>query len=263
MSEFAKKYTEVVEKVNSLSLRERVIMCSTIVVAIIILVTTFVLEPLWESKLETEESVNALKLETSEESTALTILSIEYSVDPNKKNRSRLRELTHQLRRIEGDILSKSQHLVPARQTAKVLQEMLENQDSLYLSNLEKLAPVVVPIIDEDDSTPGAKATSLASLADAIESTDVEHVKVLLAVVENSDPLLKNISKQNSIYKHGVRMELDGQFLNVLQYIQALEDMDWKVYWKSFHFSSGAYPQGKASFVIETLGFDNGWITVR
>jgi len=180
-------------------------------------------------------------------------------VDPNKNNRDRLRELTHQLRRIEGDIQSKSQHLVPANKTAKVLQEMLESQGGLYLSSLEKLDPVVVPITDEEEATPESESAIIAS---AIESTDLEHVKVLMAVVENSDPFLKQLSSQTSVYKHGVKMELEGQFLDVLEYIVALEKMDWKVYWKSFHYTSSQYPIGKASFVIETLGFDNGWIGV-
>jgi len=262
MSKLADFWQTNIHKIDALSIRERVIVCGTIIIGFFIVAMIFAIEPLLERRSEMHDKISKIHLTTAELESSKKILEIEYGNHPNEKPRARLRELTHQLRRIEGDIQNKSQHLVPARQTAEVLQEMLKSQDSLYLKSLVKLAPIAIPITDKTDQSASTKAKEIASVAKAIESSDVDHVKVLMAVVENSDPFLKQLETQANVYKHGVKMEIEGSFLDVLEYLTVLENMNWKVYWKSFHYTSESYPKGKASFVIETLGFENGWIGV-
>lgn len=262
MDNIKDKITEIRKKIDAMSVRERVILTATLVTGVWILCIVALIEPLMNARTEHQKEISSMNLEKMEAESTLKILKIEYSVDPNKKPRERLRELTHQLRRIEGDIQNKSQHLVPASKTAKVLQEMLETQTGLYLSSLEKLEPVAVPIIDGDPADSKNQDKSVAEIAQAIQSQDLDHVKALMAVVQSSDPFLNQLENQTAVYKHGVKMELQGQFLDVLEYLVALEKMNWKVYWKSFHYTTDAYPVGKASFVIETLGFENGWIGV-
>ncbi len=261
MNEILQKWNNLRKKIDELSLRERIILASTIVVAAWVLTIVVVVEPLLKHRNEGIAALGKFDVENNELNSKLKILKIEYSVDPNVKPRERLRELTHQLRRIEGDIQNKSQHLVPINKTSQVLQEILETQKGLYLTDLEKLDPVAVPIIE----TPAGNKTKekdAAQIAEAIDNKDLDHVKALMAVVQNTDPFLKQLENQTNVYKHGVKLELEGQFLDVLEYLIALEEMNWKVYWKSFEYQSKKYPMGRASFIIETLGFENGWIGV-
>lgn len=262
MLQYAQKWEEITKKIDAMSVRERMIMCGTLAVALWVSIMVLGIEPILKQTAATQSEISKIKASIAESQSTLKILSIEYSFDPNTKPRERLRELTHQLRRIEGDIQSKSTHMVPSKKTTEVLQEILASQNNLYLVNLEKLQPIAVPISDGAIKSKGEAAAEIAAVADAIESQDIDHVKALLAVVENTDPFLKKLESQTNVYKHGVRLELQGQFLDVLNYMIALEKMDWKVYWKSFQYKAENYPVGKASFVIETLGFDNGWIGV-
>ena len=151
---------------------------------------------------------------------------------------------------------------MPVNRTAQVLQELLESQQDLYLEKLTKLKPIAVPINENAAQASMSNSAEAAVLAASINNTDIDQVKAFMMAAQNEDPFLVNLQNQKYVYKHGVKIELKGQFLDVLDYMIALEKMNWKVYWKSFHYTSERYPQGKASIVVETLGFDNGWIGV-
>lgn len=253
-------FNAFVEKIDHLSVRERYIIAATSITVIVLATYLLIIEPMILRVVEIRQEINTLELSQSEAGSNLKILEIEYSVDPNKENRRRLKELTHQLRRIEGDIESKSQHLVPNTRTAEMLQEILASQKGLYMRSLEKMAPITVPITDGDSRE--MQEALVTNLAEEISTDNLEHVRALIAGVDKSDSFLQNIQSKGSVYRHGVKIELDGKFLDVLEYIMALESMKWRVYWKSFHYQTSNYPNGRASFVIETLGFDNRWIGV-
>ena len=187
------KISEIRKKIDTMSVRERIILTALLVTGLWILCIVVLIEPLMNARTEHQKEISSMNLEKMEAESTLKILKIEYSVDPNKKPRERLRELTHQLRRIEGDIQNKSQHLVPASKTAKVLQEMLETQTGLYLSSLEKLEPVAVPIIDgdpedEEYKTPDPLAVKIYKKYEPIKMTEQmlepEQIKKLLAYIK-------------------------------------------------------------------------------
>ena len=71
MSKAVEKWTEIIEKVNSIAMRERVILCAAVVVGFSIALVTFVIEPLQEAQKEYEEQLSALQLETQESQTSL------------------------------------------------------------------------------------------------------------------------------------------------------------------------------------------------
>ncbi len=65
---------------------------------------------------------------------------------------------------------------------------------------------------------------------------------------------------EHMVYKHGVRIEMKGRYLDIVQYLRALEALPWKVFWGEIKLDSDKYPMSHVSVVIYTLSRHRGWI---
>lgn len=66
--------------------------------------------------------------------------------------------------------------------------------------------------------------------------------------------------ESTNLYMHPLELELEGQYLEVLNYIASLENGDWQFNWQSFKYKTKGYPNGVAVIEIETLSRDKHWL---
>jgi len=64
------------------------------------------------------------------------------------------------------------------------------------------------------------------------------------------------------MYKHGLRIQLSGQYPDILRYLGALEALPWKVFWGEVQLQTEKYPVSRVTLVIYTLSLDEAWIGV-
>jgi MSHA biogenesis protein MshJ len=64
------------------------------------------------------------------------------------------------------------------------------------------------------------------------------------------------------IYKHGMRIELRGTYLDMVRYLKGLESLPWKVFWGQVTLESERYPISRLTLVIYTLSTREGWIGI-
>lgn len=78
-------------------------------------------------------------------------------------------------------------------------------------------------------------------------------------------PLIENTAAADStraatgVYKHGMRLELTGAYLDLLAYLTALEGMQWKVFWGQASLQSDK-PPARLTLLLYTLSTHEGWI---
>lgn len=63
-------------------------------------------------------------------------------------------------------------------------------------------------------------------------------------------------------YRHGMRIEMRGNYLDVLGYLRELEALPWKVFWGQISLKVGQYPVSDVSLEIYTLSTEQGWIAL-
>ena len=68
--------------------------------------------------------------------------------------------------------------------------------------------------------------------------------------------------ENTNLYLHPMRIELEGAYLDVLAYVQSLENGDWQFNWQSFDYKTKEYPNGVATIEIETLSKDKHWLGI-
>ena len=62
------------------------------------------------------------------------------------------------------------------------------------------------------------------------------------------------------MFRHRVRMELSGDYLAVLRYLGALEQLPWRFQWDSLAVETDAYPVTRVVMYLSTLSLGEFWI---
>ncbi len=68
--------------------------------------------------------------------------------------------------------------------------------------------------------------------------------------------------KKLNLYSHGISMSLEGDYFSVLRFVQAIEAMPDKLYWKRLDYKVADYPKGKIELELYTLSINKDFISV-
>lgn len=67
---------------------------------------------------------------------------------------------------------------------------------------------------------------------------------------------------ESSIYRHVLEIEFAGSYLDILKYMQTLEELDWKLLWDEIEIASEDYPNVTVKVVISTLSTRKEWVGI-
>lgn len=62
------------------------------------------------------------------------------------------------------------------------------------------------------------------------------------------------------LYRHAMRLELEGAYLDVLRYLRRLEALPWKVFWGELSLSADDGAPARVVVVVYTLSREAAWI---
>lgn len=66
-----------------------------------------------------------------------------------------------------------------------------------------------------------------------------------------------NEQDQQALFKHGLKMRLQGKYMNALKYLQNIEAQNWQLYWDELEFSTIDYPIGVLRLKVHTISTSN------
>lgn len=64
------------------------------------------------------------------------------------------------------------------------------------------------------------------------------------------------------IYRHELEVKFSGRFADILNYMQSMESLDWKLIWDEVEIVSSDYPVITVKLVISTLSTRKEWVGV-
>lgn len=120
--------------------------------------------------------------------------------------------------------------------------------------------------IDEINATLGEHASELISpseMAQVLEGVLREQSKLTLVQISNTTPeFLSTSDDENAVtfYRHGLEIEFEGSYLACLEYLSAIELLQWKLYWQVLELDVIDYPQNRMRIEVSTLSLDQEWI---
>ena len=68
--------------------------------------------------------------------------------------------------------------------------------------------------------------------------------------------------QQELLYRHGVQLELQGSYLDMVSYMEALERMPSQLFWGKATLEAQEYPKARLTLTLYTLSLDTKWISL-
>lgn len=119
---------------------------------------------------------------------------------------------------------------------------------------------------DEIDALISARAAEIvdpATMAQVLEDILSRQQQLRLIRAHNLQAQqLPNTGDTTPLYRHTLQLELEGSYLAVLDYLEALEALPWRIYWQAIEIDTLDYPRNRVTIKVSTLSFDQEWIGV-
>lgn len=225
MRTLLRKYTD---RIDSLSLRERGIIFIAILVVVYSVAANILFPPLNAEQARLKKDLAAKRTQIQAFETQIQSALAKSAEDPDAANRARLAELEKQLKSTEETLGAITSRLVPPKEMTRMVEQILARNRRLEVVRLESLpAEPLRPVGDESRQT-SAKAPA----------------KIL------------------SAYRQGMRIELRGEYLDVLAYLRELEELPWKVFWGQISLQTEQYPVSRVVLHIYTLSTREGVLAI-
>ncbi len=61
-------------------------------------------------------------------------------------------------------------------------------------------------------------------------------------------------------YRHGIEIEVEGSFFAVVDYLNEVESLPWRLYWQILELDVVEYPRNRIRIEVSTLSLDEEWI---
>lgn len=223
---------------DALSLRERALTGAALLAAICMIWTIAVLDPISARR-------NALLEEQTSLDEQIATSASDAESDPLTRTLAKEKELQGAIAAVNHELASKSAGVIPPERMVQVIQDVLSRQRGLRLVSLQNKA-----------------VTSLASTAAIARPSDKDKSAVVAAdesTGANDTAVPRDMSGP---FVHPVEIVVEGSYLDVLAYLQALESLDWRFYWKLLELETQRYPINRVRIELTTLSMDQDWIGV-
>jgi len=187
-------------------------------------------DPLSAAVARTESSIRLAEGRSAEAAVGLEELKARLAADPNIPYRSALLAASADREALLRQIDEGTAALITPEKMKAVLQSLLQAQQGLSLTGMQSFSEPV--------------RLAEASAATSTGATEKELPTVL--------------------YRHGLVLQLEGGYFDLLQYLQAVHASGWKLNWDSLDYRVGEAGPGRAKISLKlfTLSRKAGWVGV-
>lgn len=158
----------------------------------------------------------------------------------------------------------KNENNISAQQIALYQQSLATDPDTEYRQRLANIIQQTKQI-DEQlsfemvDMVPADHMPAL--LAGLLSNVKGIKLKAFTSIAPT--PLLEvGEEKKMNLYSHGIKLEFTGDYFSVLRFVEAVENMPNKLYWRSMDYKVDAYPKAAITLELYTLSINKDFISV-
>lgn len=221
-------------RIEALSLRERAMVFAATAAVIVFAGHALVLAPMFAEQA-------ALRTQVAQQIDAATATDAEiaarvqaFQVDPDAASRARLNSINQELGQLSQQLLAIEHGLVPPERIAPLLESILRANGKLKLVSMRTLP--VEPL----SGPPGAAAQA--------------------APVEPAPGAASSAADVPLLYRHGVEVTVRGNYLDMVDYMSALEALPTRMFWGRAQLDVEEYPAARLTLTLHTLSLDRQWM---
>ncbi len=213
------------ERLNRLTRRERGLILAALLIILALAWSSLVFSPLIDRRHAADSAAALVSARIADLTVRTAEVTARAQQDPDRDNRQRLAQLQEEIRLLDARLQEETANLVSPRDMPLLLEELLRKTHGLKLVNLENLPPV--PVLTQSAEESLVSAGSLPNL-----------------------------------YRHGLRLELEGGFSATLAYLKALEQLPRGLFWDGLEFEVLEHPRARIILTVHTLSLQQELIGV-
>lgn len=222
------KFNKLVATLDARKPEERVLLLAVVLLVLGLVWLTFVHDVATANLADLQRRTTVLDGQIAAEAVTQADITATYTTDPNAFAVNRIQELRAALLSTDERLDELYGELISPQQMSLVLTSLLQSETSLDLVSLENTAPEML-----------VTSTALVDAAGAVAG-----------------------SGGVDIFKHGLRMVFEGEYLETVRFLRNLERLENSFFWENLDFEVTAYPRATITVDIYTLSSERGWIGV-
>lgn len=228
-------------KIDALSLRERVVIFAMLTLAVIMLLDTVLFKPQSARQKQLSQQITLEQAQIAAIHAEIQQKVKSQGVDPDAAARTRLQALKQQSAQLQAAMRDVQKGLVSPDKMGALLESFLKQNGGLRLMSLKTLP---VTGLDELVATETKAAGEKPAAAPAAKDK------------QESPPATVHV------YKHGVELVVQGGYLDMMNYMAALEAMPWQLFWRGAKLRVEEYPKATLTLTLFTLSLDKAWLNI-
>ena len=226
------RMTERAARVDALTLRERGLLFAAAAAVIVFVGHTMVLGPIYRAQDLLREQISQQRNNMIGLDGEITAKVQAYQVDPDAPARARLQAVQEETAALGDSLLAMEHGLVPPERMAPLLDTILRANGRLKLVSMRTLPAEGVGAPAGADKTAPAAAPAKDAAA----------------------------KPADLLYRHGVEVTVRGNYLDMVNYMSALEAMPTRLFWGKAQLDVEEYPASRLTLTLYTLSLDRKWM---
>lgn len=213
-------WRNLLDRVDSLSLRERVLVLVGLLALIGVLWDGLLMRPLERSGQRLEPEIAGLRSEIARINASIEELAGKGSLNPDQVLKEQLTQTRTGIADLDKQLGGLTQGLIAPEEMIEVLKTVIARTPPLRIVGLRTL---------------------------------------------NAEPLAALMPGEvlpSQVYRHGVELELEGGYLDLVEFLRAFDTMPWRFYWHELELDVTAHPLLRVRLTVHTLGREEAWIGV-
>lgn len=216
---------QLAERIDALSLRERGFVFVGLIAIAYLAWDIFLLQPISNEHARLGSEITLVQERVAASSRRIQEMMTQDAVDPNRRLQEEQAELQKALVILDERLAQRTANVVEPDEMAVLLEQVLERQRGLRLISMESLG--ALPVFADDV---------------AGNRTDV--------------------AGGSGIFRHGLELQLEGSYLDLLDYLRALETLESNFFWEALEIETIDYPKNRIRLRVYTLSLSEDWIGV-
>jgi len=226
------------EKFSNTTPREQYLIIASGLVAIIFILYSLFLDEPFQRIGQLDQQI--LQTQQSNENSKRSIQVLEQALlkDPNAALKDELSQYQVRLGEIDQQLLSLTSDLIDPIQMRYALIKLLKLQKGVKLLSFEVLPASPVTKTNLGNNHDLAQQDTVTASANQAQE------------------------KQLRLYRHAIKIKLQGQYFQLKDYLTQLESLSWKFFWQEFDYKLKAYPVSELEVEIYSLSTAQEFIGV-
>lgn len=218
-------------KIDAMTVRERAMVFGATVGVVVFVLFALLFDPLFARQKMLRSQISQQQNNMIGIDTEITAIVQAHAIDPDQANRARLAVIKDASAKLADSLRTAHNSLVTPESIAPLLERILKANGQLRLVGVKSLPTIPFNGSFQSDPREG-EAAALAS------------------------------ASGRAIYAHGVEVTVRGNYLDMVNYMDALEALPVQLFWGKAQLEVEAYPEARLSLTLYTLSLDKKWMTL-